>query len=261
MRSLLGDTILSVRNFVTQAARRALGAVGISALPLKGPRFGLDVFRDLKTFAPEHRFDVVLDVGANVGDFSVAAVAAFPSARIWAVEPIGSTFRQLEKRVGRWQQINPVHCAMGAADGELTIRLQDVSQHNSLLLEAERQPASGGPAPAKFETVRITSLDAFGRAHGVETVDLLKLDVEGYEREVIAGAGETLDRTAFVLCEAGLFASKHIHVPFETVAKLLWGKGFTLVAAYNMFYYFDNLPDGYGDVLFVNRSVCQLQRK
>lgn len=124
--------------------------------------------------------DVFADIGANVGSYTVLA-SGVRGARTVAFEPDPDTATALRRNVtlNRLEGLVTVHeTALGAAPGEarLTVGLDTTNR----ILAAE-------PGPAR--TVRMDTLD---HALGGQTPVLIKLDVEGYETEVLRGAAMTL---------------------------------------------------------------------
>ena len=139
--------------------------------------------------------DLFVDVGANVGVYSVLAGGAC-GARTIACEPIGQALRDLRRNVALNDLGNRVeirNCAVGAAPG--TVRMTDDSDTMNRVVEG----ASGGGVD-----VPVMTLDAIldGR-----TPTLIKIDVEGYEEQVLAGAEATLRASSLraVTLEAGPF--------------------------------------------------------
>lgn len=244
----------SWRRQLLHRARCALASMGLGVFPLGGTRFGLSLFHDLKKYAPSHDFRLILDVGANVGEFATAAARAFPRAQVHAFEPVAGTFRSLQETTGRNGRITCHNLALGEVEEERAIALQAMSVHNSLLLRPAGGSAIGSPA-GRTETVRVRRLDSLAAEMQMTRVDLLKIDTEGFEREIIRGAGEVIDRTAFVVCEAALDSPGGLHVPLDDLAGMLKARGFRLVSLYDTFYYFGKAPDGYCDALFANHSV------
>ena len=125
--------------------------------------------------------DTVLDVGANIGSYTVLA-SAHAGARSISIEPNPVTFSYLERNIKANQigeKVTTYNIALGAAKGETGfIDTLDVEDH----VAREDENAS--------LIVPVETLDAVLAAHTVP--DLIKIDVEGYETQVVAGATKTL---------------------------------------------------------------------
>ena len=151
----------------------------------------------------------VIDVGANVGQFATLAMAAFPAAQIHSFEPLPSVYQQLrafaaEKGNGRVRAYN---LALGEREGVVPMRAKTEWNLSSSLLKStdtmhERWPNT------RDETmidVTLTTLDAFIAKEGLSLPDLLvKLDVQGYEAQVLRGATATLRRARAVVLEVNI---------------------------------------------------------
>ena len=128
--------------------------------------------------------DVFIDVGANVGLMSVVAARMVgPTGRVYAFEPVRSTARLLERNVAlnRASNVEIVPMALGARRERRVI-----TEH----LETHRGAASfaTGGAGTASEEVPVDTLDAFVRERGLAgRVRLVKIDVEGWEEQVLQG--------------------------------------------------------------------------
>jgi len=136
-----------------------------------------------------HAGDVVIDAGAWIGDFS--AYAAVKGATCYAFEPTPDIFDMLQKTaaLNPLGAIVPVQAGLGDSEGELTFYVAtDISRS-----EGNRFTPAAGKVPIK---ARITTIDDFVRERGLERVDFIKADIEGFERNMLRGAQETLRRFA-----------------------------------------------------------------
>lgn len=143
-------------------------------------------------FASRHRA-VVLDVGANVGNYTDAVLAAMGGrAEVWALEPSASAFAVLESR-GQAHVRN-----IGLSDRERQAVLHSparasnvASLHDQTARLNRLQTVVDAP-----ETVQLTTLDRFCAREGIGHIDLLKLDVEGHETRVLDGASRMIEAGA-----------------------------------------------------------------
>ncbi|MDR1414531.1 MAG: FkbM family methyltransferase [Odoribacteraceae bacterium] len=133
------------------------------------------------------RGDVVIDAGAWIGDFSAYAVGK--GAVAYAFEPVGETFRLLQKTSRlNGSGIYPVRQGLGSEAREVDIAIDaENSGANSILREAPGQ---------RSERISITTLDAFVEENRLPRVDFIKADIEGAEREMLKGAAGVLKNFA-----------------------------------------------------------------
>jgi FkbM family methyltransferase len=138
----------------------------------------------LKKIAATHQFDVILDIGANIGYFSVLAREAFPTARIIAVEPTPQTFDWLVKNVTDLQ-IECRQCGIG--DGT-PARLHEVENHVGNYTDKT------GTGP-EIETKVLRDLLP-SDAHRW----MIKMDCEGCERYLLEEGNVEVLRGATYVC-------------------------------------------------------------
>jgi FkbM family methyltransferase len=127
----------------------------------------------------------VFDVGANIGDWSLAAAALMPGARIEAFEIVPDTAAEAAWRLA----------AAGAGAGRVTLHPVGLSDAPGTITVAHLPGFSQGSSAAVRQPVgdvqwrecTVQTGDAFCREHGIDHVDLLKIDVEGLESRVLKG--------------------------------------------------------------------------
>lgn len=179
-------------------------------------RFGLDITRHRPAASPagrlasmlaSHRVDVVLDAGANIGQFALGLRRAGYAGRIVSFEPLPDAWRQLNdaaRRDPRWDV--PPAVALGATDGQVEINVAGNSVSSSIL-EMLHSHASAAPASRYVarERVPLRRLDSL--APGLVAPDaapFLKIDTQGYETQVLDGASQLLERAAGLQLELSL---------------------------------------------------------
>lgn len=140
---------------------------------------------------------VILDVGANRGEMSIALRAAFPDARIVAFEPNPVTYERLVGNV-KGLDVECVRAGLGASEGTARLhcyRGDETSGHASFYRDMfclyEGYGIGGASDLVGFD-VGVRTLDGACRDLGIEGVDFLKIDVEGHELRVLEGAREML---------------------------------------------------------------------
>jgi FkbM family methyltransferase len=133
---------------------------------------------------------VIIDVGSNIGIFSLAAAKRFPKTRIYSLEPGVGTFNRFLQNISlnHATAIMPFNAAAWCDCG--TVEFTDETAST-----ASRIDGHSGRA------VNAISLDAFCREHSIARVALLKIDAEGAEVEILKGAKEILPETDRVVVE------------------------------------------------------------
>jgi FkbM family methyltransferase len=137
---------------------------------------------------------VALDIGANLGEWTVPfARMVGLTGRVLAAEPMPRNAEALAKTlaVNALRQAEIIRCAVGDDEGIVDFAVPLVTSARS-----DTGTAHVGPATAGQETVRVAlrRLDALVGECGFERIDLIKIDVEGYERRVLDGAATALAR-------------------------------------------------------------------
>ena len=134
---------------------------------------------------------VVLDVGANVGYYSlVAATVVGPEGRVHCFEPVRAQFLRLQENIRRnnLPQVSAHNVALSDKPGTAVISMDD--PHNTG--GASLRPPPGNVAAR--ETVSITTLDIFTSENPLPRLDVIKMDVEGFESYVLRGGAQTIRR-------------------------------------------------------------------
>jgi len=139
---------------------------------------------------------VIFDVGANAGFFALSRCAENPPLRAYCFEPHPDTFAKLERNIvlnSMQDRIVPVRAAVAASSGRCVLEL---SSDSSMAVVAG---TTSGAAGLNVE-VEAVSLDDFAiRAN--DHPDLLKIDVEGFEVEVLEGASTCLKSARHIILE------------------------------------------------------------
>jgi FkbM family methyltransferase len=133
---------------------------------------------------------VMVDVGANVGLYTaLAGVAVGPAGRVIALEPDPESFRFLEQTIRANQLTNAKLVQAAASSMTGTARLFTCSENRGDNRLYRHHLADGC---IEIDTLR---LDDYLEAEGVTTVDLLKIDVQGFEGHVITGLERAILRS------------------------------------------------------------------
>lgn len=202
--------------------KRPLNLLGLD-LVRYNPRYSLGEYAyvaslDIKT---------VIDVGAHTGEFARMIKGILPDAAIFSFEPLRAEFESLKQQMQNGAVFMAFNCAVGDRNETVEIHRSSYAQSSSLLpmaqLHKEAFPVSAGHT---VELVEVKRLDDVLRGFELKQEILIKIDVQGYEDKVIAGAGETIDKAKAIIVEVSFQELYEGQPLFESIFQLLSAKGF-----------------------------------
>jgi FkbM family methyltransferase len=169
--------------------------------PIENPLYILQ--KSLKRY----EVDLILDVGANTGQFAKGLRKVGFQGQIVSFEPLSSAHYTLSESA-RWDRNWKVHrrCALGDHDGETEINIAGNSFSSSVLPMMERHSsAAPGSAYVGSERAEIYMLDSVCKDYLAKSRRaFLKIDTQGFEWQVLDGALEVLPQMQGVQCELSL---------------------------------------------------------
>lgn len=204
---------------------------------LRPRRPGSDLIWVLKHLAVQPT--TIFDVGANIGDTVRAFKDFTPSAKIYAFEPISSTFQQLQKNTAKYRdRVHIYQIGFSFETRKAMINVTTFHGANSLETTAEDyRNIHPNIKAVTQEEIPLVKMDEFVKDNSIEHIDLLKIDVEGHERDVLVGGSETLASRVDIVCME-MSLSRHGFESDEWIdlAKLMHDHGFGLYAIYGCGY-------------------------
>ena len=197
---------------------------------------------------------VVLDVGAHEGEFAQQLRAHGYQGRIVSFEPRAASFAKLRARLEHDRGWTGFPCGLGECDGNAEIHVSGNTESSSLLpMQALHVSALPRSQTQRSEPITIRSLDSLRPELGLAETDriFLKVDVQGYELSVLAGAASLLPAVSVLLLELSLQSLYEGSPLIEEVIATLRARGFVAVSLAPTFSHPDNLHLQQADGLFV----------
>jgi FkbM family methyltransferase len=192
------------------------------------PKFSLTSYRMISSLKRQGVLPkTVIDVGANVGQFAVACAKTYPNTTVYSFEPSPESAARLKKNVSKLSTVHVFPMALGERKGEVPFHINSHSHSSSILALGELHRASF-PNALETHTVHVpmSTLDCELSSVSMEGPVLLKLDVQGYEPQVLQGATKTLTRVDWVLLEASFRPMYEGEITFIEIVRLMEQRGF-----------------------------------
>lgn len=178
-----------------------------------------------------HGIEVLLDVGANEGQFATEMISSGYQGRVFSFEPQKDAHAALVANLSGYPRFRAYNIALGERKEKSTINISGNSASSSLLgikpSHTSVAPSSGYVATEEIEVDCLNNiwpeLDCDGRSVW------LKIDTQGYEHKVLAGADAVLDRVRCVQLEMSLVQLYDDSLLFEDLFPLMQKRGFQLI--------------------------------
>jgi FkbM family methyltransferase len=221
--------------------RTGFGALGwlVERSPLAAEVLGrphIFVPDDAHRFRWLQKFELrsVLDIGAHQGEFARRIHEILPDANVVSFEPLPECYRELERAGNGSSWHRAFNLALGSSRGTTTMNQNEFTPASSLL------PISEGmrrelpfAVESRSVTVEVETLDTVCAGLHLEDNVMVKIDVQGYEGEVIAGGRQVLRRAKLVVVETSfqrLYADQPL---FDTIYRELTALGLRYVGSWD----------------------------
>lgn len=216
--NLVRFAIIALVKTLIQSLLRPFGLRLASLKSSSKQEFGAAVlFSVLKQagFAPAH----ILDVGANHGNWTRAALEFFPQAQYTLLEPQEKLKVYIQDLLQAGQRINWINAGASETTGTLPFHLSR-RDDSSTFLQVEGQSLPAIP-------VKAWALDDLLAEYNLPVPEMVKIDAEGFDLKVLRGAGSLLGKTDIFLVEAAVMC------PFEntvaTTVQFMAERGYRLI--------------------------------
>jgi len=183
--------------------------------------------RSIAALLRKEEINLVLDIGANLGQFAEGLLATGYRGRIVSFEPLSTTHDQLRANAGRYPNWTVAErTALGEKAGSVEIHVSTAHASSSILnMLPSHLEAAPGSGYIGAETVPVNRLDDLCPLSPTDRV-VLKIDVQGYERQVLEGAPRVLGSCRAVITEMSLAPLYEGQVLVKEMWDLLASYGF-----------------------------------
>lgn len=180
----------------------------------------------------------VIDVGAHTGEFAKMIAEVLPGVAVVSFEPLKEEFRQLENNLRGIPGAQAFNLALGDQNESLDIHRSSFSQSSSLRpmtnLHKEAFPESAGES---VEQVEVRRLDDVLPESSIEPEILIKIDAQGYEDKVLAGAPLTLAAAKAAIIEVSFRELYEGQPLFDSIYRTMYEAGFSYMGnLYQLFH-------------------------
>jgi len=217
-------------------------------VPIRSP------FADMRRFIDPNQGVGIVDGGAHYGEISIEFLKIFPNATIYAFEPETNAFNRLRERARSYKAIHPIKNALGSTCRSMELYVNRFDVTSSLLPRSElgEKYTSWKTELDHVEMVHLTTLDHWWSEMGNPAIEILKLDLQGWELEALKGAAYLLKSSILaVFIEISFAALYQNSCAYYQIGALLGEYGFELYQLYHL------RTDQDGRLLYADALFCK----
>lgn len=239
---------------------RALGRLDVKMIGamLSWPKFSVTSFVMVSDLVRQGIMPrTVLDIGANVGQFAVASAKLFPGTCVHSFEPNPDSFARLQENVRQLRTVSVYPLALGEEEGEATFHVNSHS-HSSSILPLTENHRRAFPIANEVGTiqVKVSTLDKIFAGVELASPVLLKLDVQGFEAQVLRGGVDTLKQVDHLVLEASFKPMYQGEMLFLEMVRFVEGLGFTFLRPIGLL----SDPQS-GEIVQMDALFCKAKQK
>jgi FkbM family methyltransferase len=202
-----------------------------------------------KTLLETLNCECIVDVGANRGQFALIARKVFPQAKIFSFEPLEEPAQTFRSIFGDDQKVQLYPFAVGPEEMKSTLHVTRDDDSSSMLAVTQTQlKMFPGSEETELREVRIFPLSEVLDAASLPNASLLKIDVQGFEMEVLKGCEDILDKFSHLYIECSFIELYKDQALAHEIISWLAQREFVLSGIYNLYY--ENGRSIQGDFLF-----------
>ena len=199
----------------------------------------------------------IFDVGAHVGNVSLKYNKLFPNSSIYSFEPFPESFSSLQQNTSQHKNIKIFNKGLGEYVGSSKFHSNIHEQTNSILATHEEANSNWGNTDMlntkEVLNIELTTVDQVVAEENIKRIDILKMDVQGAEYKVMAGAKKIMEEEmiSLIYTEIITIPTYQNQQKLDAVLKMYREYGFELFTIYNSGYTEKGRLQ-YIDAIFIN---------
>jgi FkbM family methyltransferase len=221
-------------NFGNRLANLGYLMANPSYAQVRNGKGSADIYQLLnKKWFPKTEIKLVIDIGANEGQFIRTSLALMPHTKILAFEPNPESVQKLQEANWDAIQVQIFTLALGSCQDYLPLNVAKFSPASSLLKNTQTNLQEfPSVLTEKVINVEIDRLDNIFKKLDISLCNkslLLKIDVQGFELEVLKGATELFEKIAVIVCEVNLTSFYEQQCSLNEIIFFLYHNNFRLI--------------------------------
>lgn len=174
--------------------------------------------------------DTVLDIGANIGQFTKTITSILPNAKVYSFEPLKDCFEDLEKLTITNTNLKVFNIGLGDKHEILTFEQNEFSPSSSFLkINDDHKKAFPFTSKTKTVSIQTSRLDDIAKDLGLGKSLFIKIDVQGFEDKVLQGGEKTIQRAKLIIVETSFISLYESQPLFDDIYTKLKCLGFVYV--------------------------------
>lgn len=197
-----------------------------------------------------------LDIGSNEGQFINDMGKVLPGIKIYAFEPIKDCYEKLLVNT-KHLDVTAQNCAIGDKNEETEINVSNNFVSSSILdMEEVHSTMYPDSDYVKKEAIKVKCLDDVMKGVELKGNTLIKIDVQGYEEQVLNGGAETVAKASVIIIETAIKPMYENQWRFDEVYRFITDKGYIFLGFADQILMKTNGIPLYADGIFVKKDIA-----
>jgi FkbM family methyltransferase len=150
-------------------------------------------------FVAKYEPKYIIDAGANIGMAAIYFANKYKNAKIIAIEPESENYELLKKNIENYTNITTIKAALWGTPGEIS--LFDTGLGNDAFMAETNKAVLKTPVKKIKQTIKTVTVDEIINEFHIDAIDILKIDIEGSEKEVFESCKSWINKTKCIITE------------------------------------------------------------